>query len=107
MTIQTQGRLYCTAVATAWGIIMKPPSPQTLMQVVSGRASLAPRTPTTPKPMAANPPAVKWVLGTSVVQYCSTQGWLLPTSENIMASLGATLRMSVIRRRGSMGSASL
>ena len=30
--------------------------------------------------MAANPPAVKWVLGTSVVQYCSTQGWLLPTS---------------------------
>src|SRR5450756_3109513 len=78
MIIQTAGRLYWTAVATAWGIIMKPPSPQTVMQGASGLASFAPKTPQTPKPMAANPPAVKWVPGFSEVQYCSC---LLYTSD--------------------------
>ena len=50
-TTQTQGRSYSTAVATTYGVMEKPPSPQTETQGRSGAASCAPITLHTPKPM--------------------------------------------------------
>ena len=50
-TIHTHGRSYSTAVQTTYGVIVKPPSPQTETQGRSGAASCAPSTPHTPKPI--------------------------------------------------------
>src|SRR5487761_711605 len=48
---------YSTAVATALACIRKQPSPQTVTAGLPGAASLAPMTPPTPNPIAANPHA--------------------------------------------------
>ena len=82
---------------------MKPPSPHSVTQGEFGRASLAPRTPATPKPMAAKPPAVRCVPGIFGFQYCSDQTWQLPTSSTITVSGGDILFISAIMRRGSIG----
>ena len=85
------------------GIIMKLPSPHSVTQGELGRASLAPRTPDTPKPMAAKPPAVMCVPGVRGFQYCSDQTWQLPTSSTITVSGGEILFISAMMRRGSIG----
>ena len=84
---------------------MKPPSPHSVTQGDCGRASLAPSTPQTPKPMAAKPPAVRCVPAMRGFQYCSDQAWQLPTSSTITVSLGEIFTMSATMRRGSIGTA--
>ena len=53
--------------------------------------------------LAAKPPAVIWLPGILVCQYCSDQTWQLPTSSTITVSGGEILFISAIIRRGSMG----
>src|ERR1039458_8095063 len=84
-------------------IIMKLPSPHSVTQGELGRASLAPKTPATPKPMAAKPPAVMCKPGVRGFQYCSDQTWQLPTSSTITVSGGEILFISAMMRRGSIG----
>ena len=62
ITTQTNGRLYCTAVDSAWTDIMKPPSPVTDTTGWSGRASFRPSAAGSDQPMPANPPGQKNVL---------------------------------------------
>ena len=70
---QIAGMSYSTAVQRTCGVIVKPPSPTTATQGLSGSASLAPSTPLTPKPMAEKPQEFSMRCGRRADQNCMNQ----------------------------------
>ena len=102
-TSHTAGMSYSTAVASTCGVMVKPPSPQIDRQGRSGAASLAPRMPLTPKPIAEKPQVLSIDCGRRASQNCMNQLWCTPLSSEMMASSGRALRTSFTTRSGRSG----
>src|SRR5476649_2111936 len=69
----TTAMLYSTAVHRTCGTMVKQPSPAIATTVRSGAASLAPREPAAPKPMAEKPQELSMFCGVRAFQNCMYQ----------------------------------
>ena len=83
MTTQVQAMPFSTAVAMQVGLTPKPPSPVRVSTILSGAASLPPRTAEGPKPMVARPEEWWMVPGTVMSNSWATPFLFQPTSVKI------------------------
>ncbi|MNT99743.1 hypothetical protein D3C72_2426760 [compost metagenome] len=77
-------------VASSCTFIMKLPSPDTSTTVRSGQANCAPIAAGRPKPMVPSAPLVRWLRGWLKRQCWATHIWCWPTSQAMIASVGAS-----------------
>ena len=103
MTTQVQAIPCSTAAARQEGLMPKPPSPVRFSTILSGAASLPPRTAEGPKPMVARPEEWWMVPGRVISNSWATPFLFQPTSVKMMASSGMTSFTSFRMRWGVMG----